>query len=227
MAISSENSSKLSWQIKGLKRHHLIQFPLLKEKRRESIKETLSGLSGEESHITNENHFPRTTHLYKSDTKMLLSIMNEISNNENFVSCEIIHESSDLGLTHYLHAEHRNGSSLFFDGLIIRVTREISSDTVKLDQLLSLTGVPRPEWDTITNFVECSKKVNDKQDIYGNSFYNYYTVTETNWKELGLKREGKAQICLNMFDPNFHTITAMIFSEVGKGFRIYLVIATK
>ena len=47
------------WQFKGIKRHHILIFPILKDKRRETLEETLNQLSAEEK--PEYSVFPRTT----------------------------------------------------------------------------------------------------------------------------------------------------------------------
>lgn len=215
----SENSVVEEWQFRGIKKHHIMQFPIIKNKRRETLEETLNGLSAEEA---NYSLFPRTTHLYKTDLKALKQILAEIKGNDNFISSSIIHSSSDLGLTHKIQAEHRNGATLLFDGLYIRVTRVITADTFNLGNLLQITGIPRDENDIINDFISCVHGIFPKENIFGHSQYKYYTVDETNWEKLGLRREGNAQLCLIINNPKYFTITALIFAKMGKDFPVHL-----
>jgi len=210
------------WQLRGIRQHYVMQFPIIIDKRKETFEETLKGLSSEEPWSPNYSGFPRTTYFYKRDLGLLQMIAEKVGSNEKFTSVEVQHDASDLGLTHRIKAEHNSGAVLFFDGLYVRITRVVTTDTFELKDLLPRTGVPHERHSIIEDFIGCVQKILPEQNIYGHSFYQYYTVDEANWEKLGLRREGDAQIRLVLNDPNFITITAIIFSTFGKDFHVYL-----
>lgn len=205
------------WDFKGIKRHTISQFPLIKDTRKESPEETLNLLKGEDS----GGIFPRTTHIYKSDKEFLEDIHGIINVQSKFISSEIVHESSDLGLVYKIIAEHESGSKLFFDGLSIRVTSIVNDDDFNIEDLLSMTGYPKDEYNVIQDLITCIKELFPDESEYGHSIYSYYSIDETNWEKVGLKRKGDAQGRIVIQDPNYFTITAIIFMEMGKDFHVY------
>lgn len=220
MIIGEQMSQKSEdWQISGIKKHNIMQFPTIRNKRRETMEQTLYALSSEEPGYW---LFPRTTHLYKSDLEILRRILQEVKANSNFTSSDMVHSSSDLGLTHKIQATHRTGAVLFFDGLYVRVTRAITSDEFNLSDLLPRTGIPKDEREVINDFTSCVQKVFPKENIYGRRFYNYYTIDKTNWEKIGVQRQGDAQLRLVINDPNYVTVTALIFTKWGEDFHVYL-----
>ena len=205
------------WDFKGIKKHTISTFPLLKDNRKENLETTLNLLNKDDS----SNLFPRTTHLYKSDRDLLEEINRIINLRSNFSSSEVIHNSSDLGLVFKIIAEHKSGSKLIFDGLYVRVTRIIKEGDFNLEDLLPITGVPRDEYNVIQDFINCVIQLFPNESKYGHPIYAYYTIDETNWEKVGLKSEGNAQGRIVIRDPNYFTITAIIFTEWGKDFHVY------
>lgn len=204
---------------KGIKIHTISTFPLLRNERKESLKYTLGLIEGPDD----TNVFPRTTHLYKSNIELLEDIVRNITLNTNFYEPQIVHESSDLGLTYKIIAKHKEGSTLIFDGLYFRVTKILYSEPFNMQDLLPLTGVPRDEYHIIRDFItQCIKPSFPEESEYGHPLYSYYTIDETNWEEMGLKREGDAQARLILNDPNYFTITAIIFAKRGKEFGVHV-----
>lgn len=197
------------WQLEGIRKHTVIWFPVIRESRRETLEETLESLSSEERLAPNYSHFPRTTYLYKSDTKALQEILFKLKHDPDFISSDILHSASDLGLTHRIKVTEKSGSILFFDGLCIRLTRTVSPERLNLEDLLSKTGVPQEEWKIINRFVDRIREVLPDRNI--ESTYSYYTVDNTNWEKLGLERKKDAQICLVINDV-----------EQKKDFAVYL-----
>jgi hypothetical protein len=214
-----KNDSAEEWQLRGIKKHYILLYPLIGDNRREKVEETLDHLSSEESNVS---LFPRTTHLYKSDIQILEKLLSEIEQDNNFTSSCILHSSSDLGLTHKLKTEHRSGAILFFDGLYIRVSRMITTEPLNLENLLSKTGYPKYENEVTNEFISCVQKALPNSPPMGTWLYNYYTIDDANWEKMGLRREGNAQLRLILTDPNFFTVTALIFAETGKDFSVYL-----
>jgi len=209
--------------LKGVKKHHILNFPLIKHQRGETLIKTLSILSnGLARGDVNLNYFPRTTHLYKVDLQLLQQIISEVQNNPSFTQSAIIHSSSDLGLTHKIKAEHQDGAVLYFDGLYIRVTRHITSDSLELKDLPSKTGYPSYEDGVINEFVACIQEIFPEVNVFGFPQYVYYTISDVNWGKLGLRREGDAQLRLVITDPNYFRITALTSFKRGGEFHVYL-----
>jgi len=88
------------WQLRGIRQHYVMQFPIIIDKRKETFEETLKGLSSEEPWSPNYSGFPRTTYFYKRDLGLLQMIAEKVGSNEKFTSVEVQHDASDLGLTH-------------------------------------------------------------------------------------------------------------------------------
>ena len=97
-------AKETDWQLKGLKQNALMWFPVIAENRKESVNETLNTTD------TYSNIYqPRTTILFESDKQILEKILSEIQTNSNFVSSQIVHSASDLGLTYKIEAMHKSG----------------------------------------------------------------------------------------------------------------------
>jgi hypothetical protein len=193
-------------------------FPVVKNTRRETAEKTLDILSSESP---NYGLFPRTTHLYRSNPQVLEKILSKMKDDTGFLSSEIIHSSSDLGLVYRIKAEHKSGATLFYDGLCFRITRIISTDEFNLDSLLSKTGAPKDEMEVFNDFAKCVKYFFPEMNYFESS-YGYYTINEANWESMGLRRQGEAHLRLVINDPRFFRITALIFHEQGKDFHVYL-----
>jgi hypothetical protein len=209
-----------NWQLKGIRKHNIMWFPILKSTRRETGEKTLDLLNSE-SPTPNYGLFPRTTHLYKSNRQVLEKILSKAKDDTSFLSFDIVHSSSDLGLVYKVKAEHKSGATLFYDGLCLRITRTISADEFNLDTLLSKTGAPRDEMEVFNDFARCVKYFFPEKEFFERS-YSYYTIDETNWESLGLRRQGEAHLRLLIKDPRIFRITALIFHEQGKDFDVYL-----
>jgi hypothetical protein len=209
-----------NWQLKGVRKHNIMWFSVVKNTRRETAEKTLDLLSSE-SLTPNYWAFPRTTHLYKSNRPVLEKILSKTKDDTSFLSADIVHSSSDLGLVYRIKAEHKSGATLFYDGLCIRITRIISVDEFNLDTLLSKTGAPRDEMEVFNDFASCVKHFFPEINYFESS-YSYYTIDETNWDSIGLRRQGEAHLRLVIKDPSIFTITALIFHEQGKDFHVYL-----
>jgi len=169
----------------------------------------------------NSGHFPRTTHLYKSNLGLLDLIKEHVDSDPDFISCNIVHSASDLGLTHKIIAEHSSNAVVFYDGLFLRVTEEIASKPIQRDELLDNTGTPIYIWDALNGFAEHVNAIVPDRILRANPHYTYYTIQEANWGRIGIRRSGNAQIKLVLNDPNYFTLTALIFSERGKDFDVY------
>lgn len=216
------NETNTNWHFEGIKKHHVILYPLIKNFRTESFEKTMNLLDTED-HFSNIGYFPRTTHLYKSQTNILNDICQKVLENNAFISSEIVHSASDLGLPYKIKAVHSTKSILYFDGLHIRVTKEVSTEQFLITELSSKTRYPEYEWEVVNNFFDCVRGVYPKEDIFGLSNYRYYTFTRTNWEQLGLKREGtpSPQVRLIINDPRIVTITALVFAKKGKDYQVY------
>src|SRR4030067_488474 len=208
-------TDETDWQLKELKQNTLMWFPIIRQNRKETVEQTLNNLS-----TYFEAYQPRTTHLFKSDRQVLEKILSKLQSNGNFTSSQIVHSSSDLGLTYKIEAAHKTGWLFVFDGFPIRATKPLFAGKFKLESLLSKTGVPHDDWKSFNDFTNCVNEV--FPDKHVESSYSYYTVGETNWEKTGLRREGDAQLRLLINDPNYFTVTALIFETWGKDFSVYL-----
>ena len=52
--------------------------------------------------------------------------------------------------------------------------------------------------------------------------YSFYTANVNDWKPLGIQNSGDAQLRLLVNDKNIITITALVYSEVGKLYPLYV-----
>jgi len=206
---------------KGIKLHYLYQFPLLVEFRQESVKESLQVLYGGANHSNNQGYYPRTTHLYKANLDLFSKIVELLENDPNFSDIKIVHKSSDLGLTHHIQAEYLDGSILFYDGLLIKVTKIIYNSRFNISELLSLTGCSNFSNDAINSFFELIEQKIGTINRWGYSTCYYYTIDEINWDRLGLQRVGNPQILLKIIDPSRMIITSSDTFKNGQ-FNVYL-----
>jgi hypothetical protein len=207
---------KAEWLIRGVKRHNMIWFPIIEDKRCETVEETLSVL-GETG---GGGYSPRTTHLFRSDVRTLEKINAALRSNDNFVSSSLLHSASDLGIVDRIVAAHKSGLVFSYDGLLLRVTKTIVAKELRVDALVQSTGVPNVEWNVVNDFVKCVNEIFPEKHVQ--SIVSYYTVDETNWEKLGVQRVGDAQLNLVLKDPNYVTVTAIIFTKCGKDFSVYM-----
>ena len=160
-------------------------FPIIAQTRKATVEETI-----EQSNNYFDTYGPRTTHLFKSDRKVLEKILLKIQSNNNFTSSQIVHSSSDLGLIYKIEAFHKAGWLFIFDGLQIRVTKSLYEEKFKLEDLLSKTGVPHIDWGSFNDFINCVKEVFPNEDV--RSYQSYYTVEK--------KRKKKAKSSIKYLD---------------------------
>lgn len=206
-----ENEKK---EFKGLKKHTVCTLPLLKDQRKESLEYTLTSSSDFSS------SFPRTTHLYKSDKTTLEAICEKVGG--SFMSANILHESSDLGLVYKIVIEHENGYVFAFDGLYLRITQVLSDDYFNLLDLLPLACEPAIEYNIIDSFVNQFVKPLYSKAIQYSIPNSYYTIDEVDFEKIGLTRINNAQAVLILNYPNYFTISPSNSVKQGKKFRVYI-----
>ncbi|WP_269850854.1 hypothetical protein [Methanosarcina horonobensis] len=195
-------------EFKGLKKHTVCTLPLLKDQRKESLEYTLTSNSDFSS------SFPRTTHLYKSDKAILEAIYEKIGG--SFISANVLHESSDLGLVYKIIIEHENGYTLVFDGLYLRITKILSDDHFTLPDLLPLAGEPVIEYNIISSFVNQFVKPLYPEAVQYSVPYSYYTIDEVEFKKISLTRINNEQAVLILNYPNYFTISPSNSVKQGK-----------
>jgi len=216
--VNKENSP-----FTGLKLHNLDVYPYYEEHATQDIQSILRSTEDlKKRGIFYELEYSPIVNLkFRVKTEFLTHICQILKDDNNFLSCDLVHQLSDIGLPNYLIAKHLNESILIFDGIIIRSTREITTQKIQINEILKTSGYPSLQSKAIDDFFQAIHKDNSKFPNHGIIGFAYYTFTETDWDLLGLKREGEAQGCLYINDPHIITNTALIFTEFGKEFLIF------
>ena len=195
----------------GVKLHYLHVFSVLTNR-----SETLEGTL-QRDHRT----ILGASRLYKADCQILSKIEEQLSQNGNFSSTQIIHSSSDLGLSHQLSTHHSDGAKIYFDGLIIRASYDISADSFDPKQILEKTGYPPMSSPAIYEFMQNVCKVLPQAQPLGSWFRTYYTFDVVRWEKIPLTRIGEPQALLPVRDPNMVTLTSGSVDQ-GLYYSIYL-----
>jgi len=221
MSTPKEENSIDEWQLRGIKEHHISMLPIYKSKRKETLEYTLSNVNME---AVEENFsiIPRTTHLYKADVKVLFKINDLVLASGDFSSSKVENESSDLGLSHKIIAIHNSGVEVYFDGLFLRATKNITGDETNLDEIASEIGVPKKLEKVVFTFGEIVNNSDDENIWRPNPHYWYYTINEVNWKQMEINRIGNAQVKIVLNDPKYMTFYSWGDATRGKDFDVYL-----
>lgn len=195
----------------GVKLHYLHVFPVLIN-RTETLADTLK-----KEHRT----ILGASRLYKADCQILSNIVARLNLNRNFSSTQIIHSSSDLGISHQVSTNHSSGAKIFFDGLIIRASFVISTDSFDPNQILEKTGYPQTNCPAVYEFMQNVCEILPQAQPLGSWFQIYYTFDVVRWEKLQISRKGEPQVLLQIHDPNMFTLTS---GSIGQGlnYSIYL-----
>ena len=221
MAGSANRLPEEGSELKGIKKHHVTMIPVYKINRKESYLETLN-LFTSEGIEGNLWIFPRTTHLYQRDLDILTKIKIKVNENENLENGNIEHVASELGFTHKIVFKHKSGSIITFDGLFLKCTQTITNESFSLQELLTRTGVPSSQHECIIEFEGIIRDMFPERNLRANPHDYYYTIDQTNFEKIGIKRGGRAQVRLTLNDPNYVTITGLIYYKTGKEFHVYI-----
>lgn len=222
--MTSPNKPK---QLVNLEKHQIGWFftnlsPLTLPPRRESIEKTLSLFDASRGPLENAGILSRATHLYKPRAKDFERLCQALSHNPNFNHVEILHQSSDLGLPNKILARHISGKEIIYDGVIYRLTNSVHAEEFDLNELEKLAGYKGSFDPDLTHFENSLSEVTSLPHIYSHVSYNLYTVSPTDWENIGIRVEGDPHLRLRCRDMNIITITALVYDEVGKDYFVYL-----
>jgi len=182
-------SETTSWEFKGYKFHVLTLCPLLT--RRKSIESIIDTIDVDKKNHTSYTA-PTVVEIYKSDETLLKRISDNIDS-DIFPENVIEQKESDLGLKPYIKLLHKSKARLFYDGISIRVTWEISDKTFSSNELLKIMESEKPHEDIVKDFLDSLKKIcpegSENYKIINNpwSSNSYYTINKTNWYALPSK----------------------------------------
>lgn len=219
-------SPNIQKQLIDLEHHQVGWFlndlsPLTLIPRRECIEETLSLFDASRGPLENSGILSRATHLYKSKAEDFESLCQALAHNPNFNNVEILHQSSDLGLPYKIFALHSSGKEIIYDGVFYHLKSNIHAEEFDLNELEELAGYRG--WDpVVTNFENSLGEVTSLPHIYSHTNYNFYTASPTTWKNIGIHSEGDPHLRLRCKDMKNITITALVYSEIGKNYFVYL-----
>jgi hypothetical protein len=207
----------------GLERHHIGWFPPITFlKRTESIKESLKKLKADDSWRINTGRFTSATSLYKTSSSGFESLIQALTEDGKFEKIEVLHESSVLGFAYKIHALDKSGKSIYYDGVLYRVTESVYEGDFEIDKINELAGYPSRSTDIVDSFQKCLRKVIPDLPEYSLTISSFYTVRHIDWDALGLQNPENGKLRLICKDTNIITITAIIFSERGKDYNVYL-----
>ena len=220
MTQTSEQNQR--FPLGGLERHHVGWFPITLLKRHETLEHTLDMLKADDPWGTNLNVFTGATHLYRATSDSFELLRQALMRNRDFVQVEVLHESSDLGIGYKILARNKSGESIYYDGVLYRVTEPVCEGNFEIERLNELAGYPRRADDIVITFQNSLREVITNLPEYSHTIFSFYTARHTDWNALGLQNQDNAKLRLICNDPHILTITAIIFSETGKDYDVYL-----
>jgi hypothetical protein len=215
-------STTPSKSLNSLEKHQVGYFITPLFTRRESIEETLAIFDATRSPAENSSILMRATHLYKAKPEKLEQLRQSLIKNQSFVHVELLHQSSDIGLTHKIFARHKSGKELYYDGVVYRLTEVIHAEDFGLDEIEKLAGYQGSFDPVVVEFENSLREIIPSLHMYSHTSLNFYTATPKSWEEVGIKAEGEPHLRLACKDMDIITITALIFSEAGKNYYVYL-----
>jgi hypothetical protein len=204
------NSTK---SLHNLEKHQVGTFTTSLFSRRENVEETINFFEPTRGSTGNSGLLMRATHLYKAKTEKFEQLRQSLINNNNFVHVEILHQSSDIGLTHQVFVRHKSGKELYYDGVVYRLTEVIHEGDFGLDEIEKMAGYKGSFDPVVVEFETSLQEVIPSLHMYSHTSLNFYTASPKSWEELGIKAEGDPHLRLQCNDMNIITITALIFSE--------------
>ncbi|SEI09125.1 hypothetical protein SAMN05660691_03549 [Rheinheimera pacifica] len=219
-----DNASKeeIKRSLNGLTLNHVGCFPSTLMGRSETIEKTLDHFRLEDTWNTNKNILDRTTHLYRVSENDFEPLRESLIKNRDFVHVEIVHKSSCLGLPYQVYAKHKNGYELYFDGLSYLAFKTLTEKDFALGELPSLAGYPPRADSVLFSFEKSLKEIMSNLPEHSYTMYSFYAANVKDWKTLGINNSGDAQLRVLVNDENIITITALVYSEVGKLYPLYL-----
>jgi len=160
--------------------------------------------------------------LHKIKPEHFESLRQSLIKKQTFVHVEVLHQSSDIGLPYQIFVRHNSGKELYYDGVVYRLTETVHGDDFGLDEIEELTEYNAGFDPIIMEFEDSLHEVIPSIHMYSHTSLSFYTASPKNWEEIGIKAEGDAHLRLTCRDMNIFTITALIFSEAGKNYYMYL-----
>ncbi len=221
--VSENNKQEQNHKsLNDLSLNHVGCFPLTLLNRKETIEETLSHFRLEDTWNTNKNILDRTSHLYRVSQGDLEPIRERLIQNSDFVHVEVIHKSSCLGLPYQIYAKHVSGYELYFDGLSYLACKTIKQQSISLNEIPELAGYPQRADNVLFPLEESMRDLLPDMPKHAYTMYSFYAADVNDWKSLGIQNSGDAQLRLLVNDENIITITALVYSEVGKLYPLYV-----
>jgi len=216
------STTKTTKSLKNLERHQIGTFSAPLFARRESVEESLYLFDSKSTPNENSRYLMRATHLYKIKSERFESLRQSLIKNQNFVHVELQHKSSDIGLPYQIFVRHSNGKELYYDGIVYRLSEVVYDGDFDLDEIEELAGYNAGFDPVVVHFENSLCEVIPSLHIYSHTSLSFYTAFPNNWLELGVRAEGDPHLRLACKDMNSFTITALIHSEVGKNYYVYL-----
>lgn len=216
---SISDASKAPFQ--GARLHCMGYFPINLLERRETYEKTLDLFEISPEFSDNTNILNRPTHVFHSSREIFEQLKQKALEDEDFTHVEIVEAWSDLGFPCYLYANHKSGEEVFYDGIIFRITSNITNKEFHLQDAASLMGYP-PHPKSIPPLNGVLKKVNNDLPFSVFTFSLFYTALKTDWNLLKVKAYGEPSMQLPLIDPNFVRITALKYAEYGGKFYFYI-----
>ncbi|KAB7691794.1 hypothetical protein GBN24_06765 [Plesiomonas shigelloides] len=209
-------------KIRDVYLHHIGCFPKTLILRKETIEETISLLKIDDIYDSNINYFDRTNHLYRNSYDTLHPLLEIVQSSEQFIEAKILHKSSYLGLPYHLIAKHKSGHEIIYDGLAYSVSECVHNDDCSLDQLHDFTHYPHRIDNIIKDFGNILRQLITDLPETQYTMYSFYSAYVSDWNIFGLKREGEAQLCLQLNDKKIMTVTGLTHSKIGKEYNVYI-----
>lgn len=210
---------KDSKTLKDFERHQVGVFLIPLLQRRESIEETLNLFDASNENI---GILSRATHLFKAKLEDFEPLRQVLLKNQEFIHVEVMHQSSDLGISYQILARHKSGKELYYDGVLYRLTEIIHASEFGLWEIEKLGGYKGSFDPVVLEFEKSLCEIIPSLHVYSHTSYPFYTASLTKWDDIGFRVKGDPHLRLICRDMNYLTITALIFSERGKDYDVYL-----
>lgn len=205
----------------GVQRHCVGYFPINFLERREEYEVTLNLLEISPKLSDNTSILNRPTHVFRSSPEILEQLRQKAIEDSDLTHVEVVEAHSELGFPCYLYAKHKSGEEIFYDGIIFRITVNITDKEFHLKDATSLMGYP-PHPESIDSLNYAIKKVKSDFPLSVYKFRLFYTALKTDWGLLKVKAYGDPSIQLPLIDPNFVRITNLKYAEYGGKFYLYI-----
>ncbi|MEL7067788.1 MAG: hypothetical protein AAGN15_03935 [Cyanobacteria bacterium J06581_3] len=219
--MPQEETEAAARPFKGIETHCIGYFKSKFLERYESYEKTLSLFDSVPEVSDNTSILNRATHVFRGHPDAFSQLLSNALEDDDFLEARIIEEWSDLGLPCYFYARHKSEEEVFFDGVLFRVTCQLTDKAFSVEEASSLMGYPHPP-KAMRSFERCLNRTVPGFSGFLHTFRRFNAAVETDWASLGIQAQPEAVLRLRLNDPNFFTLTGLRYASQGKDFSFYI-----